>query len=104
MGEVLIAAMSTLLIAIFLGPQFIRYLRRREFGQHIRDEGPIEHHAKAGTPTMGGIIIFISVVIPVLILGDVTSSATVAVMGTALACAALGFADDWTKIVRKRSL
>lgn len=104
MGEVLIGAMSTLLIAIFLGPQYIRFLKRRQFGQHIRDEGPIEHHAKAGTPTMGGIIIFVAVIVPVLILADVTSSATVAVMGTALACAALGFADDWTKIVRKRSL
>ena len=55
MGEVLIGEMSALLISIFLGPQFIRYLKRREFGQHIRDEGPIEHHAKAGTPTMGGV-------------------------------------------------
>lgn len=104
MGEVLIAAMSTLLIAIFLGPQFIRFLRRQEFGQHIRDEGPIEHHAKAGTPTMGGIIIFVAVTVPVLILGDLSTSGTVAVMGTALACAALGFADDYIKIVRKRSL
>ncbi|MGK2878123.1 MAG: phospho-N-acetylmuramoyl-pentapeptide-transferase [Solirubrobacterales bacterium] len=104
MGEVLIGAMSTLLIAIFLGPQFIRFMRRREFGQQIRDEGPIEHHAKAGTPTMGGVIIFVAVLIPVLILGDFTRSGTIAVIGTALACAALGFADDWTKIVRKRSL
>ncbi|MBJ7459331.1 MAG: phospho-N-acetylmuramoyl-pentapeptide-transferase, partial [Thermoleophilaceae bacterium] len=104
MGEVLIGAMSTLLIAIFLGPQFIRFLRRREFGQHIRDEGPIEHHAKAGTPTMGGVIIFIAVLVPVLILGDFSHSGTIAVMGTMLACALLGFADDWTKIVRKRSL
>jgi phospho-N-acetylmuramoyl-pentapeptide-transferase len=104
MGEILIAAMSTLLIAIFLGPQFIRFLKKQEFGQHIRDEGPIEHHAKAGTPTMGGIIIFVAVTIPVLILADITSAGTVAVLGTALACAALGFADDFIKIVRKRSL
>jgi phospho-N-acetylmuramoyl-pentapeptide-transferase len=104
MGEVLIGAMSALLISIFLGPQFIRYLKRREFGQHIRDEGPIEHHAKAGTPTMGGIVILLAVTVPVLILTDVLSSSVVAVMGTALACGAIGFADDWTKIVRKRSL
>lgn len=104
MGEVLIGAMSALLVAIFLGPQFIRYLKRREYGQHIRDEGPIEHHAKAGTPTMGGIMILLAVTIPVLILTDVASSSVVAVMGTALACGAIGFADDWTKIVRKRSL
>lgn len=104
MGEVLIAAMSTLLIAIFLGPQFIRLLRMRTFGQQIREEGPAGHQSKAGTPTMGGILIFVSALIPVLILGDITSATTVAVMGTTLACAALGFADDWTKIVKKRSL
>lgn len=104
MGEVLIGGMSALLIAIFLGPQFIRFLRRQEFGQHIRDEGPIEHHAKAGTPTMGGIIIMVAVVIPVLILTDITRAGNAAVVGTMLLCAAVGFADDWIKIVRRRSL
>jgi phospho-N-acetylmuramoyl-pentapeptide-transferase len=104
MGEVLIAAMATLLIAIFLGPQYIKFLRRKQFGQHIRDEGPKEHHAKAGTPTMGGVIIFIAVLIPVLILADLSNSVVIAVMGTTLGCAAIGFADDWIKIVRKRSL
>ena len=58
MGEVLIAGTASLLICIFLSPKFIEFLREREFGQHIREEGPEEHHAKAGTPTMGGIIIF----------------------------------------------
>jgi phospho-N-acetylmuramoyl-pentapeptide-transferase len=104
MGEVLIGGMSALLISIFLGPQFIRFLRRQEFGQHIRDEGPIEHHVKAGTPTMGGIIIFAAVLVPVLILTDITRAGNAAVIGTMLACAAIGFADDWIKIVRKRSL
>ncbi|MFY9264277.1 MAG: phospho-N-acetylmuramoyl-pentapeptide-transferase [Solirubrobacterales bacterium] len=104
MGEVLIGGMSALLISIFLGPRFIRFLKRQEFGQHIRDEGPIEHHAKAGTPTMGGIIVLTAVVIPVLILTDITRAPTAAVVGTMLACAAIGFADDWIKIVRKRSL
>lgn len=104
MGEVLIGGMTSLLIAIFLGPRFIAFLRQREFGQFIRDEGPIEHHAKAGTPTMGGIIIFIAVFVPSLILVDLSNAGNVAVLGTAFACAALGFADDWMKIVRKRSL
>ncbi|HEV7918887.1 MAG TPA: phospho-N-acetylmuramoyl-pentapeptide-transferase [Solirubrobacterales bacterium] len=104
MGEVLIGGMSALLISIFLGPRFIAFLRQKEFGQHIRDEGPIEHHAKAGTPTMGGIIILAAAVIPVLILTDITRAQTAAVVGTMLACAAIGFADDWIKIVRKRSL
>ncbi|MBK5230316.1 MAG: phospho-N-acetylmuramoyl-pentapeptide-transferase [Thermoleophilia bacterium] len=104
MGEVLIGGMSALLISIFLAPQFIRFLRRQEFGQHIRDEGPVEHHVKAGTPTMGGIIIFAAVLVPVLILTDITRAGNAAVIGTMLACAAIGFADDWIKIVRKRSL
>ena len=50
MGEVLIAGMAAMLICIFVGPKFIEYLRVREFGQHIREDGPQEHHAKAGTP------------------------------------------------------
>ena len=57
MGEVLIGGTASLLICIFLSPKFIGFLRAREFGQQIREEGPQEHHAKAGTPTMGGIII-----------------------------------------------
>ena len=51
MGEVLIAGMAAMLICIFLGPKFIEYLRVKEFGQHIREDGPQEHHTKAGTPT-----------------------------------------------------
>ena len=58
MGEVLIAGTASLLICIFLSPKFISFLRAREFGQNIREEGPEGHHSKAGTPTMGGIIIF----------------------------------------------
>ena len=56
MGEILIAGLASLLISIFLGPKYIQFLREREFGQHIREEGPAEHHLKAGTPTMGGLV------------------------------------------------
>ena len=70
MGEVLIAGTASLLICIFLSPKFISFLRRREFGQQIREEGPQEHHAKAGTPTMGGIIIFTAIAVPFLLLTD----------------------------------
>ena len=58
LGEILIAGMAAMLICIFLGPRFIEYLRIKEFGQQIREEGPEEHHEKAGTPTMGGLIVF----------------------------------------------
>jgi len=103
MGEVLIAGTAALLICIFLSPRFIAMLRAREFGQNIREEGPEGHHSKAGTPTMGGIIIFTAITVPFLILSDYDWRA-VGVFGAALACALLGFADDYTKIVRRRSL
>ncbi len=102
-GEVLIAGTASLLICIFLSPRFIAFLRVREFGQQIRPEGPQEHHAKAGTPTMGGVIVLTAVAAPFLILSDYQAQ-SIGVLGTALACAALGFADDWTKIVKRRSL
>jgi phospho-N-acetylmuramoyl-pentapeptide-transferase len=103
MGEVLIAGTAALLICIFLSPKFIAFLRGREFGQFIREEGPEGHHEKAGTPTMGGIIIFAAVSIPFLILSDYDWR-SVGVFGAMIACALLGFADDYTKIVKRRSL
>ena len=103
LGEILIAGMSSLLICMFLGPKFIASLRRREFGQHIREDGPAGHHGKAGTPTMGGLLIFGSVAVPFLILGNY-DAVSLAVFATAVASGALGFVDDWTKISKKRSL
>ena len=103
MGEVLIASTASLLMCVFLAPKFIDFLRAREFGQQIREEGPQEHHAKAGTPTMGGIIIFAAVTVPFLLLTDWDWRA-VGVFGVALACALLGFADDYTKLSKRRSL
>ncbi len=103
MGEILIGGMASLLICIFLGPKFIEELREREFGQHIREEGPEGHHEKAGTPTMGGIVLFLAVTVPFLILSDYRAVSLV-VLATALATALVGFADDWTKISKRRSL
>jgi phospho-N-acetylmuramoyl-pentapeptide-transferase len=102
-GEVLIAGMAAMLITIFLGPKFIAFLRVKEFGQQIREEGPQEHHAKAGTPTMGGLIIFLAIAVPYLVLSDRDTS-SLAVFGVAVGCAALGFADDFIKIRMRRSL
>ena len=75
----------------------------REFGQQIREEGPQEHHAKAGTPTMGGLILFLAIAVPYLVLSE-RDTASLAVFGVALGCAALGFADDFIKITKRRSL
>jgi phospho-N-acetylmuramoyl-pentapeptide-transferase len=103
MGEVLIGGTAALLICVFLSPRFIAMLRRREFGQNIREEGPAGHHSKAGTPTMGGIIIFAAISAPFLILSDYDWR-SVGVYAAAMLCALLGFADDYTKIIKRRSL
>jgi phospho-N-acetylmuramoyl-pentapeptide-transferase len=103
MGKVLIAGTASLLMCVFLSPKFIEFLRNREFGQNIREEGPQGHHVKAGTPTMGGIIIFTAVTVPFLLLTDWDWRA-IGVFGVALACALLGFADDYTKLSKRRSL
>jgi phospho-N-acetylmuramoyl-pentapeptide-transferase len=103
MGRVLIGGTAALLICIFLSPKFIEFLREREFGQHIREDGPEGHRQKAGTPTMGGVIVFLSVAIGFLILSEYEWR-SLGVFGAAIACALLGFADDYTKLIRRRSL
>jgi phospho-N-acetylmuramoyl-pentapeptide-transferase len=103
-GRVLIAGTAALLLTLFLSPKFIEFLRNREFGQNIREEGPETHKlTKAGTPTMGGVIIMIGFAVPFLILST-RNWQSMGVFGVTVACAALGFADDYTKIVKRRSL
>jgi phospho-N-acetylmuramoyl-pentapeptide-transferase len=101
--RVLVAGTASLLLCLFLSPKFIAFLRRREFGQNIREEGPAGHRTKAGTPTMGGILVFLAFAIPFLILST-RDWQSLGVFGGAAACALLGFADDYTKIVKRRSL
>src|ERR1700721_2968485 len=96
MGRILFGGTGALLICIFLSPKFIEFLRKREFGQHIREDGPQGHLAKAGTPTMGGVLIFLAVSVPFLILTDYEWRA-VGVFGVAIACALLGFAAGYIK-------
>ncbi len=103
MGRILIGGTAALLICIFLSPKFIAFLREREFGQQIREDGPKGHHIKAGTPTMGGVLIFLAVSVPFLILSNYEWR-SIGVFGVAIACALLGFADDYIKLVRRRSL
>jgi phospho-N-acetylmuramoyl-pentapeptide-transferase len=103
MGRILFGGTAALLICIFLSPKFIAFLRKREFGQHIREDGPQGHLQKAGTPTMGGVLIFIAVSASFLILTD-WEWRSIGVFGAAIACALLGFADDYTKLVKRRSL
>jgi phospho-N-acetylmuramoyl-pentapeptide-transferase len=103
LGEIVMGGSASLLICMFLGPRFIDYLRLKEFGQQIREEGPAGHHGKAGTPTIGGLAIFLSILVPFLILSEYRA-ASLAVLGTGLAMAALGFADDIIKLRKRRSL
>ena len=97
------AGVVAMILMLVIGPAFIRWLRVNEFGQNIREEGPEGHKTKEGTPTMGGMLIWLAVIVPFLIFSRF-SVASIAVMICALGNAAIGFADDWIKIVRRRSL
>ena len=103
MGEVLIARDGVAADLHLPQPEVHLVPARREFGQNIREEGPEGHHEKAGTPTMGGIIIFTAISVPFLLLSDYDWR-SVGVYAVAMLCALLGFADDFTKIIRRRSL
>ena len=103
MARVLVAALVAMIIAILSGPTFIAFLRRNEFGQQIREEGPKRHLEKQGTPTMGGLLIVAAATIAFLPLSDYTAPA-MTIFGTALACGAIGFLDDFIKLRHRRSL
>jgi len=107
-GRILIAGTVSLLMVVFLSPKFIQFVRRREFGQNIREDGPEGHQTKAGTPTLGGIVILVAFAVPFLILSrhhtDSRWWGAMGVFGATIACAMLGFADDYTKIAKRRSL
>jgi phospho-N-acetylmuramoyl-pentapeptide-transferase len=103
MVEVLLAGVLAMVISILCGPKFIDFLRKNEFGQQIREEGPKGHVVKQGTPAMGGLLIMISMAVPFLIFSERTVPAVTAFF-VALGCAAIGFVDDWTKVSRRRSL
>jgi phospho-N-acetylmuramoyl-pentapeptide-transferase len=102
-ARVLVAALVAMIIAILGGPTFIAFLRRNEFGQQIREEGPERHREKQGTPTMGGLLILIAATIAFLPLSDFTLPA-LTIFGTAIACGVVGFLDDYTKLRHRRSL
>jgi phospho-N-acetylmuramoyl-pentapeptide-transferase len=103
MARVLVAALVAMIIAILGGPTFIAFLRRNEFGQHIREEGLQHHRDKQGTPTMGGLLVIAAAAIAFLPLSDFTLPA-LTVFGTTLACAGVGFLDDYLKLRRQHSL
>jgi phospho-N-acetylmuramoyl-pentapeptide-transferase len=98
------ASLTALFIAMVFGPWMIRRLRQLQIGQFIREEGPKSHHAKAGTPTMGGVLIVSSTVIPTLLWGDLENAYVWLAVFTMLAFGAIGFIDDYSKVMKRRNL
>jgi phospho-N-acetylmuramoyl-pentapeptide-transferase len=101
--RVLIAALLALIVSIVAGPRFIAFLRKNEFGQHIREDGPQHHFSKQGTPTMGGLLILFAATIGFLATTHFRLQA-LTVLFVTLACGAIGFLDDFIKLTRARSL
>jgi phospho-N-acetylmuramoyl-pentapeptide-transferase len=95
------ASLSALAISLVLGPWLIRKLREFQIGQVIRQEGPTSHRPKAGTPTMGGLLILTAALVPTLLWADLTSVQVWIAMLTTLAFGGIGFLDDYLKIVRR---
>ena len=103
MVRVLVAGIIALIVSIVIGPSFIRYLRKKEYGQQIREELLSHHAVKQGTPTLGGVLIVLAMAIPFLALTGFTTNALLVFLVT-VACGAIGFADDFIKLTHKRSL
>ncbi len=98
------ATITALLITLIIGPYVIEKLREFQIGQYVRDDGPKAHQKKAGTPTMGGLLICIAILLPTLLWADLSNPLVWVVMGSTLAFGAIGFTDDYIKVVSRRSL
>src|ERR1035441_3671804 len=103
-ARTLFASLTSLFLGIILGPWFIRKLREFQIGQHIREDGPKSHQKKAGTPTMGGVLIVITILGPTLLWADLTHIYVWIAMFALLAFAIIGFVDDYAKVMNKRNL
>jgi len=97
------ASLTAFLICFFLGPWVIRKLQRMQVGQYIREEGPSTHHSKAGTPTMGGLLIIFSIVAATLLWADLTNWLIWMILGVTVSFGAIGFVDDYLMQVKKRN-
>jgi phospho-N-acetylmuramoyl-pentapeptide-transferase len=97
------AVVTAFLVAFYFGPAIIRRLRMLKVGQVVRTEGPQSHLGKSGTPTMGGVMIILSTVIPTLLWAELTNPYTITAVVVLLWLGALGFLDDYLKVVRKKT-
>ena len=98
------ATLTALLIGLLIGPYLIERLREFQIGQFIREEGPQAHQKKAGTPTMGGLLILVAILVPTLLWSDLSNPFVWLVILATLGFGGIGFADDYIKIVNKRNL
>lgn len=99
----ILAAVTGLFLSFYVGPKIIAYLKRKQIGEMIKVEGPKSHQSKAGTPTMGGIIIILSVVTSVLLWSDLMSTYILLVLFGTIFLSIVGFIDDYLKVVKKYS-
>ena len=98
------ASLTALFIGLIIGPAVVRRLREFQISQYIREEGPKAHQKKAGTPTMGGVLIVVGMIVPTLLWADLSNRFVwIAVVAT-LAFGSIGFADDYLKVVHHRNL
>ncbi len=98
------ASLTALFTGLIVGPMVIRRLQDFQIGQYIREEGPQAHQKKAGTPTMGGLLIAIAILVPTLLWADLSNPFVWIAVFATLAFAAIGFADDYLKVVHHRNL
>ena len=98
------AFLTALFIALLIGPYVIQKLREFQIGQYIREDGPQSHQKKSGTPTMGGVLIVIAILLPTVLWSDPSNPFVWLTVLATLAFASIGFADDYIKVVQRRSL
>src|SRR5216683_1768662 len=98
------ASLTAMFLALVFGPWLIRHLRELQIGQFIREEGPQEHKKKAGTPTMGGVLIVLSTAVPVLLWADLTNPFILLSLFALFGFAVIGFIDDYAKVSKQRNL
>jgi phospho-N-acetylmuramoyl-pentapeptide-transferase len=98
------ASLTAMFLALASGPWLIKRLRDLQIGQFIREEGPQAHHKKAGTPTMGGVLIVLSTAVPTLLWANLTNPFVLLALFALFGFAAIGFIDDYAKISKQRSL
>jgi len=98
------ASLTAMFLALVFGPWLIRRLRELQIGQYIREEGPQDHKKKAGTPTMGGVLIVLSTAVPVLLWADLTNAFVLMSLFALLGFSVIGFIDDYAKVAKKQNL